>query len=206
MKKLLAVAVLLVLTVFIFSNCGGNKSGSDDNKKDTSVAANTSNSGFESQVKWGEHLVIISGCGDCHTPKKMTPAGPELDLSLALSGHPSNMPPPDVDRKVMEAKGLSVTNDLTSWVGPWGVSYAANITSDSTGIGNWSEAQFITCLRQGKWKGLADGRPLLPPMPWQFFKSMSDDEIKAMFAYLKSTKPIKNAAPAPQPPVLANTK
>ena len=80
------------------------------------------------------------------------------------------MPPPDVDRKEVESKGLAVTNDLTAWVGPWGISYAANITSDSTGIGNWSEAQFILCLREGNGKVLratgscyllCHGRPVL---------------------------------------------
>ena len=49
--------------------------------------------GYESQVKWGEHLVTICGCNDCHTPKKMGPNGPELDMSLMLSGHPSQTPP-----------------------------------------------------------------------------------------------------------------
>ena len=117
------------------------------------------------------------------------------------------MPPPEVDRKAMESKGLVVTNDLTSWVGPWGISYAANITSDSTGIGNWSEAQFIVCLREGKWKGIAGNRDLLPPMPSQSsFKFMTDDELKAIFAYLKSTKPINNVEPGAELPVSAAQK
>ena len=160
------------------------------------------NGGFESQVKWGEHIVSIAGCNDCHTPKKMTPMGPVSDSSLFLSGHPAKVPAPDVDRQAMESKGLAVTNDLTSWVGPWGISYSANITSDTTGIGMWTEDQFILCIRQGKWKGMAASRELLPPMPWQSFKVMSDDELKAIFAYLKSTKPIENIEPPAQPPVL----
>ena len=132
--------------------------------------------------------------------------GPVPDESLTLSGHPANMPPPDVDRKEMESKGLAVTNDLTSWVGPWGISYAANITSDSTGIGNWTEEQFMLCLREGKFKGLAANRQLLPPMPWQDFKFLRDDELKAVFAYLKSTAPIKNVVPAAASPVLMGKK
>jgi hypothetical protein len=113
------------------------------------------------------------------------------------------MPPPDVNRKEMETKGLSVTNTLTSWVGPWGISYAANLTSDATGIGNWTESAFITALRKGKYEGIESGRSLLPPMPSAMYTSMSDDELKAIFAFLKSTKPINNVVPLAQPPVLA---
>ncbi|MEP6596675.1 MAG: diheme cytochrome c-553 [Ginsengibacter sp.] len=205
MKKVsIAIVILLSLVIFIFLQCNDSENKSNDKviQNDTAVAAN-SNGGFESQVKWGEHLVTIGGCNDCHTPKKMTPMGPELDSSLALSGHPAKMPPPDVDRKLMEGKGLVVTQTLTAWVGPWGISYAANLTSDSSGIGDWTEDRFILCLREGKWEGLAGSRQLLPPMPWFTYKFMSDDELKAIFAYLKSTKPIQNNVPVPVPPALA---
>lgn len=159
--------------------------------------------GYASPEEWGEHLVIIGGCHDCHTPKKMTPHGPDLDSSLFLSGHPAQLPDIDVNRQEMESKGLAVTGDLTSWVGPWGISYTANLTSDSTGIGAWQESQFIYAIREGKLKGLPNTRPLLPPMPWNMYRNMSDDELKAIFAFLKSTKPISNVVPPPKPPVLA---
>lgn len=208
MRKLsVATIITLVLAIFIFSKCSENKSTDDGNKKDSTVVSDAPNyGGFESQVKWGEHLVAIIGCNDCHTTKKMGPAGPEPDLSLLLSGHPSAMPNLDINRKELESKGLMATADLTEFVGPWGISYASNITSDSTGIGNWKEDQFIYCLRNGKWMGLPDARTLLPPMPWQNFAQMTDDELKAMFAYLKSTKPIHNIVPMPQPPVMGMKK
>ncbi|MBF9255792.1 c-type cytochrome [Pontibacter sp. 172403-2] len=158
---------------------------------------------FKTQEALGEHLVIIAGCHDCHTPKKMTPNGPEPDFSMALSGHPAKMPPPDVDRAEMERKGVAATQTLTAWVGPWGISYAANLTSDETGIGNWQEENFITAIRHGKYKGIESWRTLLPPMPWQSIGKMTDQELKAIFAYLKSTKPIKNVVPAAQPPLAA---
>ena len=207
MKKLSAVIIIVLVSAsFIFSKCNENKSNDEGNKKDSTVVSNASNGGYESQVKWGAHLVTIGGCNDCHTPKKMGPNGPEDNMDLELSGHPSQMPEPVVDRKEMESKGLIVTSGLTEWVGPWGISYTANITSDSTGIGSWTEDQFILCLRKGKWMGLADARNLLPPMPWQGFAHMTDDELKAIFAYLKSTKPIHNVVPQPQQPVLAMKK
>jgi hypothetical protein len=156
--------------------------------------------GFESQVQWGEHLVTIGGCGDCHTPKKMTDRGPVEDSALLLSGHPAQMPPPDVNRQEVQAKGLGVTQTLTAWVGPWGISFAANLTPDEAGIGNWTEQQFIYSLRNGKFKGIPNSRPILPPMPWQSIGKMTDDELKAVFSYLKSIKPIKNVVPQAQPP------
>ncbi|MBK9404683.1 MAG: c-type cytochrome [Ignavibacteria bacterium] len=194
--KLSALCFILISCIFLFSQCS-------DTGKDKNSLPKASYGGFDSQIKWGEHLVTIGGCNDCHTPKKMTPQGPVPDESLMLSGHPEKMPAPDVDRKEMESKGLIVTQDLTAWVGPWGISYAANITPDATGIGSWQESNFITALREGKFKGMTSARNLLPPMPWQLFKEMSDDEIKAIFAYLKSIKPVKNIVPQPEPPVSA---
>lgn len=204
MKKLSILFITaIVCGSFFLSQCNSNNSGETSNKKDTVLVGSKSNGGYESQVKWGEHLVMTMSCGDCHTPKKMGPRGPEDDSTLLLSGHPAKMPPPDVDRKAMESKGLVVTQTLTSWVGPWGISYSANLTSDTTGIGMWSEDQFIYALRNGKLKGLPNSRPILPPMPWQSFRNLSDDELKAIFSYLKSTKPVVNVIPAAAPPVSA---
>ncbi len=159
--------------------------------------------GYESEIAYGEHLVIIGGCNDCHTPKKMTDQGMVPDESLKLSGHISSMPAPDIDRKMAESKGLSVTNTLTAWVGPWGISYARNLTPDSTGMGAWTLEQFARSLREGKFSGLEGGRMMLPPMPWQEIGQMTDAEISAVYAYLRSIKPIHNVVPNAQPPVSA---
>jgi cytochrome c553 len=150
-------------------------------------------------VKRGEYLVSAIGCDDCHSPKKMGPRGPELDMSLRLSGYPASRPLAAFDSAT--ARNWALFNpDLTACVGPWGVSFSGNITSDATGIGNWTEAQFIRCLREGKWKGLENGRPLLPPMPWQNFAKLSDDDLRGIYAYLKTTPPVNNTVPAPLPP------
>lgn len=160
--------------------------------------------GYESKEAWGEHLVKVIGCDDCHTPKKMTPQGPVPDPALSLSGHPKGAEAPKLDRKAIEQNGYGACNShQTAWVGPWGVSYSANLTSDATGIGNWTEEQFFRAMREGKVKGLAAGRMMLPPMPWFNFANMTDDELSAMFAYLKTVPAVKNEVPTPEGPVTA---
>jgi hypothetical protein len=196
MKKLSAVIIIVLVSAgFIFSKCNENKSNGDENKKDSTVASNAAFGGYDSQVKWGAHLVTLGGCNDCHTPKKMGPNGPENDTSLMLSGHPAQQPPPAFDVKEAAKKGLILTQSFTAWMGPWGITYAANITSDSTGIGMWTEAQFLKALKEKKWMGLDNTRPLMPPMSMMPATQMSDDEMKAIFAYLKTTPPIKNVQP-----------
>lgn len=200
MKKSSIILVFVCISgLFLFSLCTPAEQKQSGKAETPALAYG----GFESQQKWGEHLVKICGCHDCHSPKMMTDHGPDLDPNLLLSGHPAQMPAPDIDGKTVLSKGLIVTNDLTAWVGPWGTSYTANITSDVTGIGNWQEENFFRVIREGKYKGLATGRDILPPMPWQMFKNMTDDEIRAIFAYLKSTRPVKNMVPPPVPPASA---
>lgn len=82
-----------------------------------------------------------------------------------------------------------------------GGSFAANITSAETGIGNWTKEQFFGAIRKGKYKGLEGSRPLLPPMPWQVYRNMTDTDLNAIFAYLQTTKPIENIVPAPIAPI-----
>ena len=152
-------------------------------------------------VKRGEYLVLTAGCHDCHTPAKAGPHGPEPDMSRALSGHPAEMklPPPPAASGPWIA---SFAATMTAWAGPWGISYTANLTPDKeTGLGNYTEAQFIQTIRDGKKQGR--GRPLLPPMPWPMYRNFTDDDLKAMYAYLQSVKPIRNKVPDP---VLAEQK
>ena len=201
-KKLMVLFIVCLLSMLMFIQCADNGNSKETTTTD-SVKTQAEDGGFGTREKWGEHLVHIAACHDCHTPKKMTDHGPDMDWDLALSGHPANAPEPQVNRKEMESKGLVVTGDLTSWVGPWGISYTANLTPDSTGLLTWKEEQFIYAIRNGKFKGLPDSRPLLPPMPWPEYKNMTDNELKAIFAYLKTIKPISNVVPPPKPPVSA---
>lgn len=170
------------------------------------VACSSSSAGTEkavvisqdSLVKRGSYLVNTIGCDDCHSPKKIGPSGPEIDMENRFGGHLANSPLGKPNTSVMKDGYLLFAMDLTSSVGPWGQSYSANISSDETGIGNWSEEQFIRAIREGKSKGMKEGRPLLPPMPWVVYKNMSDIDLKAIFAYLKTTKPVHNVVPGPK--------
>jgi mono/diheme cytochrome c family protein len=193
----------ILLTAMQWSACSENKPAEPVKEATPAVEAKPNYGGYASQAEWGNHLVTIAGCNDCHTPKLMTPMGPVNDSSRLLSGHPENAPTPPVDRKQMEGKGLIVTADFTSWVGPWGISFTANLTPDETGTGSWKEEQFINAIRNKVLKGLPGTRPLLPPMAMMTFGAMTDDELKAIFAYTRTLKPVKNNVPPPAPPVLA---
>ena len=150
-------------------------------------------------VERGGYLVNSIGCHDCHSPKKFTEKGMELDTDRLLSGHPADEKLPPYDPKTAQGYIL-FSMDLTSATGPWGTSFSANLTPDASGIGSWSEEQFVRAIREGLSKGLVGSRPLLPPMPWEQYRNLSDDDLKAIFAYLKSIKPIDNVVPSPLPP------
>jgi hypothetical protein len=149
-------------------------------------------------VERGAYLVRAMGCNHCHTPYKLGPHGPEPDMTRALSGHPADyvMPaPPRLDERWSWA-GAS-TN--TAFVGPWGVSFTANLTPDpETGLGRWSAETFIATMRTGRHEG--KGRPVLPPMPVENVAALDDADIRDLFAYLQSLPPIRNRVPAPVDP------
>jgi len=168
-----------------------------------SSGASQSPGASREQIKRGELLVKFGGCHDCHTPKVMTPNGPAPDPSRLLSGQPEQtarlptLPPGLIGPSPTQWGGVT-NNDLTQWVGPWGTSYAANLTPDQSGLGSWTPELFIKTMRTGKHFGV--GRPLLPPMPWYDIAVLNTADLKAMFAYLKSIKPIRNLVPQPVPP------
>ena len=149
-------------------------------------------------VKRGEYLVNAVGCDDCHSPKRMGAHGPEIIPELRFSGFPANGKVPPVDTSAVGKGWALFAPDLTSAVGPWGQSFAANITSDATGIGNWPEENFIRAIRKGKYKGLEGSRDLLPPMPWFAYKNFNDEDLRSIYYYLKTTKPVENVVPAPK--------
>jgi len=150
------------------------------------------------QVERGRYLVTAMGCNDCHTPWKAGANGPEPDMSRMLSGHPESLKMPSPPEPV-GPWGIRGASTMTAWAGPWGVSFAANLTPDEeTGLGSWSEDQFVAAIRSGRHQGR--GRPILPPMPTPNVASLSDEDLSALFSYLQSIPALKNHVPEPLPP------
>jgi CxxC motif-containing protein (DUF1111 family) len=151
-------------------------------------------------IKRGKYLVDLGGCNLCHTPKIMTSSGMELDESRLLSGHPQDDADSEYTAEALNAEGQVTKSNfhLTRWAGPWGVSFAANLTPDKiTGIGSWSEDDFIKTIRTGRHMG--NGREIQLPMPVDIFGQFTDDDLRAIFAYLKSLNPVENRVPASIP-------
>jgi hypothetical protein len=190
MRKLFIAAGILAFTSGIISTSCTNHSVTNEQKTVVMDSAE--------KVKRGEYLVSIIGCDDCHSPKRMGPMGPEIIPELRLSGYPSSRPIQKADSQVVKQGWMLMGTDLTSCVGPWGMSFAGNLTSDETGIGNWTEENFLRAIKKGKYKGLENSRPLLPPMPWFVYKNMSDEDLKSIFAYLKTVKAVENVVPIPR--------
>ena len=154
--------------------------------------------GKAAQIARGKYLVDIMGCHDCHTPTKMGPNGPEWDLTRALSGHPEEhvMPPAPAAQGPWIA---SIADTFTAFASPAGTVFTRNLTPDKeTGLGDWTVEEFIATMKTGRERG--KGRPVLPPMPVQNLRNLSDTDIRALFAYLQSIPAIKNRIPQPIEP------
>lgn len=116
------------------------------------------------KVAYGKYLVQIGHCMDCHTP--MNKKG-RLEMDKIGSGG-------------------------RSFHGPWGESISANLTPDKeTGLGKWTDAQIKRAISKGV---RADGTKLRPPMAFRFYKNIKDEDLTAIVAYLRSLRPVKNAA------------
>jgi hypothetical protein len=189
-KKIFTLSVVALIAAMIFVAC----SDTPGRSKDMTVLPDSA-----ALIARGEYLVTTTGCDDCHSPKKMGPNGPEVIAETRLSGFPQNAQLPKLNISDVKKGFILFAPDLTAAVGAWGVSFAGNITSDATGIGNWTEENFIRAIRHGKLKGLENSRSLLPPMPWNQYRNMTDTDLKSIFAFLKTTKPVDNVVPAPKP-------
>ena len=111
----------------------------------------------------GTYLAAVGGCAVCHTPVDWTTMRPMMDKMLA--------------------GGLTVKEEFGTWTSP-------NITPDpETGIGKWTDEQIMAGIRDGV---RPDGSKIHPIMPWPFYRNMTDDDAKALTAYLKAQKPVEN--------------
>jgi len=121
----------------------------------------------------GAYMVRLLGCGSCHTDGAFEGA-PDLERALAGSN-----------------TGIAFTNPLGDELP--GIVYPANITPDeATGIGRWSEQQIGDAIRSGI--GRHGGRRI-PTMPWQGYSGLSDDDVAAMVAYLRSITAVSHEVP-----------
>jgi hypothetical protein len=197
MKNSISIVFTLCITLFLLSNC----SEKDQSQPIINEAPEATADHAESLIQRGEYLTKIIGCDHCHTPKKMTPNGPVPDMDRWMMGYPADQPLPEINKaEIAPGKWALFNGDLTAAVGPWGISYGANLTPHETGIGNWTFKNFKLAMTEGKHKGLENGRPIMPPMPWQSFREIKESDLLAIFEYLKSIKPIENVVPAWVPP------
>lgn len=157
----------------------------------------------DARVERGRFMVTLGGCHDCHTPVKMGANGPEPDLSRMLSGHPQELVLPPAPELPPGPWVATVAATMTAWSGPWGTSFTANLTpDDETGLGRWTEQDFVATLKSGR--HLGRGREILPPMPWQNLAQLPEEELGAIYAYLRTIPPVANRVPAPISPVAAH--
>jgi mono/diheme cytochrome c family protein len=113
-------------------------------------------------VKRGFYLATIGHCMECHTPFAQG-GGPDFAGSLGRGGR--------------------------EFPGPWGISKSRNITSSKTaGLGNWTDAEIKTAITRGKSR---DGSPLKGPMGFEYYANMTDADLDAVIAYLR-TVPAKD--------------
>jgi hypothetical protein len=182
MKLLLGLIIASVAFLFACQTAGDTKSMSP-----------------QEMVQKGQYLVTVSGCNDCHSTKKMTPQGPMPDEAFLLCGHLQDAKIAKFDTAYIgPGKWIFMDENLTAFVGPWGMSFTANLTPDEqTGLGLWQEDNFINAMRTGKHMG--SGRAILPPMPWLNLAQAKTEDLKAIFAYLKSLTPINNLVPGAVP-------
>lgn len=117
------------------------------------------------KVAYGAYLAGPLGhCMECHTPMTKPPMR-DYGTKMGAGGFPFH--------------------------GPWGESIAANLTPDKeTGLGNWTDAQIKKAITDGV---SANGAKLRPPMPFGYYKNISNEDMDAIVAYLRSLKPVKNA-------------
>lgn len=191
--------LLLLSSVLACKESSGPQTSEIDNSDQRAGLVQTLGSKSDLAAR-GEYLVGVIGCADCHTPKKMTEQGPVPDMDRYMMGYDASRPLPPVPESVAIGPWVLFSGELTAAVGPWGTSYAGNLTPHETGIGTWTYDQFKRALKGGMYKGLENSRPLMPPMPAQAYRGLSDADVRAIYTYLKTIRPIENVVPAYQPP------
>ena len=121
----------------------------------------------------GAYMIRLLACGSCHTDGAFDGA-PDLERALAGSN-----------------TGIAFSNPLGDELP--GIVFPANITPDeATGIGRWSDQQVGDAIRAGI--GRHGGRRI-STMPWQGYSDLTDDDVAAIVAYLRSIEPVSHELP-----------
>lgn len=178
-KKYLLFVPILVFIIFAYTNLSAQdqESAVDDIEK-------------------GKIITEIFGCVDCHSPKIKEGEFWVNDPDKLFSGHPQDNVLPNFPPDIIgpdKWRGL-FTDGMTAWGGPWGISYSSNLTPDSkTGIGKLTEENFLSILNIGIHSNM--NRKLMQPMPWKEISELEDEDLKAVYKYLRTVKPVKNKVP-----------
>jgi hypothetical protein len=190
-RKVLA-AVALAMTLAATAGCDRAEATASAPKAPTAAE----------RVARGKYIVNTAGCNDCHTPWKMGEKGPEPDMTRFLSGHPEKLRMPRIDLPPGHWAGAPY---MTEFQGPWGKTYAMNLTPDvNTGIGIWTEEMFMRAIREGRHMG--QSRPIMPPMPWTVYRNLNDEDLKSVYAFLRTIPAIHNRVPEYEPPCVPDEK
>ena len=199
-SKTLQITVVVLSVMAAIAAC--SEAGGNDKETQKEDISTIRKKEKDELIARGKYLVTVSGCNDCHSPKIMTPMGPIPDTTRLMSGYPSEKGIPTLSEFLAKDQSwVKMSQDVTAFAGPWGMTFGANLTPDeATGIGNWTEEVFVKTIRTGKHLGQEGGRPVMPPMPWYMIAKMTDEDLSSMYQYLMSLPAISNRVPAPIPP------
>lgn len=191
-KPQLTFVIFLVFGVFVWTSCSQSPTVTPVSVAPVKVApVGTPAMPAPNPVERGKYLVTAIGCGDCHTPHD---ANGKPVSGKELTGHWDSASLPDWNPDYAK-KNISMVMgaDWTSYAGPWGVSIASNLTPDpDSGIGKMTADDLVKSWRTGKhWQV---DRDIMPPMPAGDFKNLTDDDIKAIYTYLMTLKPVNSWA------------
>jgi hypothetical protein len=124
---------------------------------------------------YGKYLVTAGHCDLCHTPED-DQGNPTPGMDFAGGAPLIGAWGPDPNKVITVA--------------------SLNLTPDPSGISYFDENMFVKVIRSGK----VEARPLSNIMPWAYFRNLSDDDLKAIFAYLRTLKPVQHRVDNTEPP------
>lgn len=150
------------------------------------------------RLEIGQAIVEGWNCSFCHTPQISGPDGKLMpDPKRLMSGHPADDKIPAVPEMVMtspEWMEFLDNLDSTVWATDNLIVFSANLTpDDETGIGTWTEVEFVETIREGRHRGIE--RRIKYPMPWQELSEVSDEELLSVYEYLMSLETVSNKVP-----------